>query len=791
MFNKCPHCGASYMDDDAEVCPSCEQPLKGPATKKPAAKKALAAKAAPEKTKPEKTKPAAPAPPKAKPSTRVSKDAMVADDDPFDIGDRGGSKAIPVAPKPMKGRMVRVECPMCETAGFIPPAAQGKEVRCRNKECPLPVFEAPLPVKEEEPEPEKSGTSPVVLVLGGLLLAAVAGGAVWFFGMREAEPVRPVAPVEPDPVAPDEPEPDKPGYSLIAEDGPKEEAEALTPEQLRTAAIEGIVRQLRDRDNANRTDTARRAAEAYVLTGQPREAVEQMGSLRGREEPSKIPPLVMLAERGDAAALDEAVRLAGSMPTSGRQSVDSATALAAALVKAGRVDEAASLVKKWGDDGPRGEYSALRTGAEAFGTFDLSGSGALLRSGQNPQWAAVTRALLAAGDEAKAAEWAAAGEGAVGDDALTAWAGTLAGLRAVTADEVAAKAGSDALAARMLAAAGAGASTAGRAEEAAALLDAAAAKLPSEMPEPLPAPSTEDVYRSADRAGDGLPDFAAARTRALAALKVAELQAALGRGDAAFETIRGGIVALRAATPPPAATRELVEGYQGNRSRLERELTSALGLGSGESFTAFNRYRRQVDRLAEASERRFSLQQQLARAAAAAGLGAQLVELMDAAEGEPWWSSETAAALASSEDAAVAAAAKEKASGRLPQVSESVAARARAAAAADPRAAGRAAFELAQTLNGVRDPHERGVQATDAAVALVNADRLAAAGELVRSLKDPPTREDVLEIAAARAAVTGRGEAMKAVAEDPELDYSPSELAAAYRGLVAGSLAGE
>ena len=780
MFNKCPHCGASYMDDDAEICPSCEQPLKGPATAKP--KPRPAAKAKPKPAAEKAPAPAKESPkPKAAPSTKVSKDAMVADDDPFDLGAaRNKTKAVPVARKPAKGRMVRVECPMCESPGFIAPSQRGKEVRCWNPKCKLPVFTAPVPEEKVEEEPEKK--SPAAAIVLGVLLLGAAGGAAYFFMNPPSDPGPAVDP-NPTPTLTDDPDAAEPPpeATLIRPDEAVAEAKPLTPDELRSLALRRLAEAARDRDNRNRLDSARLQAEAYALAGDRAKAEDALKRLGDRNAAYTVAPLALLARKtGDAGLLDAALAASERLPNSGRQSLDWATELAVSLVTAGRTDDAAKLIDRRHDDGHRGEYAALRSGAEAFGTYDLLASGAatLIRSASNPQWVAVTRALIAEGAEDEAAAWAKAASGETRDDALTAWAGTVGARKSVAADRIVGLTDNPTVASRMLAAAGFEAMEAGRRAEAEALLAEAVAKYPEYVPEAVPDPSAADIYRSRGRARDGLPDMGAARTEALAALKIAELQSRLGQPDAAWETLQKGLTRLRGAAPSAVVMRRLVDQYETDRRAVESELRSSLELRSNnEVFQAFNRYRRQADAWAAAAERRFGLQERLAGGAIEMGLAERLLPFLDSPE-EPWASSATVATLTKSETAAVAEAAKAKAAEELPTGETPW------ATVIDGEFArgGRAIAGRLKALS--RDPDRRGLWTTVAAVKLLEAGRYAEVSELLRGTGDAVIEEDVLEIVGGRATVLGRGEAALKELSDPKYRLSPSGLAAMNRGIV-------
>ena len=254
----CPACGQSVLDDDAEECPFCGASMSGKPSKKKTSPAAAAApvvkakqppKAAPPKS--ESTKPDSPrksskpdSPKDDAAATKISQDSD--DDDPFDIDTTASQRAIPLSPKPSKGRLHRVFCPMCETPGFTTKKAAGKEVKCSNPDCLVPLFTAPpLEVKEkevvEEPEPPTKRLSLGVLIGLVGLLAVVVGGIVIFVFKQDQPPSD--GPGPPPSLADNDLKPTNPGGETDPnnkkEDEPKpvvEEVPTLTPTEIRDLA---------------------------------------------------------------------------------------------------------------------------------------------------------------------------------------------------------------------------------------------------------------------------------------------------------------------------------------------------------------------------------------------------------------------------------------------------------------------------------------------------------------------------------------------------------------------------
>ena len=116
-------------------------------------------------------------------------------EDPFEIAASPQARhSVACSPNRTKSRPLRVICPMCDTQGYIPPSAVGKQVKCLNSECLVPLFIAPEPGKSRSVNPDSrvneqavqqeeqlarpaKKRSPVAMyaLLGGVLLVAGFG----------------------------------------------------------------------------------------------------------------------------------------------------------------------------------------------------------------------------------------------------------------------------------------------------------------------------------------------------------------------------------------------------------------------------------------------------------------------------------------------------------------------------------------------------------------------------------------------------------------------------------------
>jgi len=190
-FPVCPACHQSVIDDDPVECPFCGASMKGgKPTSKPVAKSLATAPArsAPA-AKPASTGTGKPSAGKLSPGNTSppvgkvppGKSPPPGDDFPFDIELTSGKPAIQAYPQPSKQRSLKVICPMCDTAGYLPPTAAGQDVRCANDKCVMPVFTAPAPKKDEAPPPPPRKTSILPVLLAGVAVLGAAGGAAYWW----------------------------------------------------------------------------------------------------------------------------------------------------------------------------------------------------------------------------------------------------------------------------------------------------------------------------------------------------------------------------------------------------------------------------------------------------------------------------------------------------------------------------------------------------------------------------------------------------------------------------------
>lgn len=355
----CPHCGQSVLDDDAAECPFCGGAMDG------------SGKAAPPSPAPE-TKPAV-----------TSSSSGGDDDDPFALtGAPQPRKVIQCARKPIKGRTRKVVCPMCDRAGYIPRSAFGKQVRCANKECMVPVFTAESPDKAEEKVPmrisdeeapvptatDAAGSSKgsiAVKIGGGVVLIALGLGIAFYFQNQTGETQLPPPDIPIGSGGSDEDEPEVQG----GDQNPV--VEKTDHDALARQVIAGMIEAARANDNQQRGHSRRLTGDAFLQLGDHENAEKEFKqmrvvSVRHREKSDHyiVGPYTtrywQLKAAGDAAsakaALDKAQPLADKIPLTGGLSTNFAVSLAAVMADAGQLDAAIQLVVNHQRDQTTGTY---------------------------------------------------------------------------------------------------------------------------------------------------------------------------------------------------------------------------------------------------------------------------------------------------------------------------------------------------------------------------------------------------------------------------------------------------
>ncbi len=647
-FPVCPACGQSVIDDDVEDCPFCGSSMKAKPGAKPAAPKPAAASNAKPGAAPAKpgagaaAKPSGPG--KGTPANKPGGTKPGADDDfPFDAHLPSGKSAIQAMPNATKQRSLQVVCPMCETAGYVPPTAAGQEVKCANPKCMVPVFKAPAAVVEAPPPPPKKsnllpilGLTAVVAVVAGLGIFVLPGllaskpkpsGLSDEAKAQLAEMAKGSAPKPGTPKT--ETSTDKtektPGTAknggTKASAGPKSTEDVIADalKQMDEACLIGEARRQRSKPYCRQL-----TAEAHALAGDATAAHEHLRQLEvvGRDVLYyRIVPNLDLFwiewAAGDKTAanksLDAALADAPKIPKVGRNQLEIAGRLAAALAAGGRIPDGLSVLQGHQSAEADGQLAARAQMASDGRLARLTTTRAVL-PWSAPQAVAATAALVAHGQSTAARQWAVAQPNdEAKSECLAIWAEEVARGQAQpgSADSnkelvEAVKPLAPPLAARVWARAACGRSAARDAAGAAAtlklardLLATVAAPSDPTMPEikqtaKYTVPATAPLVRAATAAAE------IAFAQSLSADSLKDAEASL---DQALQFARG------LAPGWPAASQRSNEAEQLGANGLGGLLKAELKLKTDdEARLAVGKYRRALTDITEASRHRFELQ---------------------------------------------------------------------------------------------------------------------------------------------------------------------------------------
>ncbi len=622
----CPSCGQSVLDDDATDCPFC-----GASMSSAAKSKAAGGKPAPQKATPKK---------------------QPTNDDPFAIEQAPTSKKVVLCSrKPMKGRLHRVVCPMCDTQGFIPQAAIGRQVKCANTECLVPIFTAsengaekpkakvPARVSDDSGNAEKSITQPGLaknpMVIYGIVAAvlfAATMGLVAYLNRPGTEFI-PGGDIPTITLNEDESE------ELIGDDKPAETKVPL----YRQRAIELVEIMISEATtssgNRDKAICRRLTGDAYLRLGMPEQAeaefehMNKVASDSGRNTAYYlVVPLVseywlkFHSGETDSAAqnLAEANSLAPKIPTSGGVAFESGIALAAALANSGDIKNAVALIAgQQRDETVASQMDTVRLAAWSAisgGLQDLNKPSLpplQVFSWNEPLMTAVAVNLAVMGRWDVATKWCESI-----DNILTA-SDTFAAVAEQMVRQTAPEAAQKSLQA---AAVSKNSDIALRTEAVLArstaandrwtALSVATAALPSATPvslnriESLIDAKTPDIDASLLR-GEALTDY---------------IIAAISHGDseAAGTGLNSLYATLTSAVPPTAIVRAAAVELDRNADKVQQRIATELRISGANQIRArFIAYRRSIDRILKAAEtRRLHLLLMLTRVIQNGGLDA-------------------------------------------------------------------------------------------------------------------------------------------------------------------------
>lgn len=693
----CPSCGQSVLDDEAKECPFCGAAMDGsdkgskkppsgkPAAGRPTAGSAPAAggghrpgasgggaarptgAAAGGAAKPGGAGSGSPARPEAKPIQAGARSTKptVDEDDPFGLGAVNPvANVIQALEKPEKGHLHRVVCPMCEKPGFVAKSAIGKQVRCANVKCMVPIFTVPDPdapavdrVPKRRAQADQDGAaassgaakprSPMMVYgIVGVVLLVAAVGLVQFLNTPPSVPQdlnQAVAVPEG-------------GYGgAAAEEEAQRKAEAdrkakAEQEQNPLQDVERYVKRMiqtaRQTSNRDKAFARRLTGDVYLRLDQPQLAAQEFSQLllvNRQAAYYQIEPRLNVywqkKAAGDAAGAkaeyDQILRDAATIPTSGRMAMETSMGLAAALIVEGRQADAVALIARQRRD--RSiilNRDAMSSAAWFFASSSLRSVGRPafavtdVFSWQDPLQTAVAADLAARSRWKEAIAWAGANpEKLQAADSLAVVAELAAGGNATDADlasiEAAAAAVHPMAALRVQAVMAAERKSTGR-------LQASSAVVAGLQPgAPLSLPAIDKVLRM------DLPDAFETRMKAAALTEFVRAAVVCGDSAKAEEGLRKLTATMFEIAPPTAETRRAVLEVETRDADVKRRINTELRITSEtEVASTFRNYRRKVDQFAlVAEERRLSLIQKLARVVRAGGVESVQAVLNDAAAG--------------------------------------------------------------------------------------------------------------------------------------------------------------
>ena len=532
---------------------------------------------------------------------------------------------------------------MCETVGYIGSSQAGKDVKCCNPSCKLPIFKAPKLPPTVKAEPEKpKGLSMGLMSLIALVGIGVVGGALYWFVLRE--PSQPKTPVTKTPVEQIEKEPEKELLPNVAETPVK--PAVTTVEEIGQRSFQEILKVTIKSEFRSKPYGRQLAAQALLMKGDLAGAQEQIAKVGPTGQQYAIEPLAVLAQLklkagdkpGAEATLEEALSNSAKHPDVLRAHLDSVVVLAATLVRFERVPDAVKLLARFekSDVDLRATLSEIWRASIDQGTFDFAKELSLshLELCGKPLWVAVTVELCHQLEWDQALSWSRSASDVVTRDAcLASCAGMMTSRLAEGSDAALSNKLKEAIAAadlasqvRMQAAAAEvrlilnqNSVTAAQVAEIEQML--ASVKTPA----PAAVPGMKAIYESKGTPYAGLPDPGPATSLALAFADIANLKMKLGDTAGGWANQMQAMEMLRSVSPSPALARSLVEKTT-KGSEVLHQLGQELGLGDDETKKrrALSQYRSQCEEILKVANSRFAKQQTLLRRSIRFGLEADV-----------------------------------------------------------------------------------------------------------------------------------------------------------------------
>lgn len=803
----CPSCGASVLDEDAAECPSCGASMTAKSTaKKPDASSKQPAKATP-----------------ATPGTagKRNRRETVSDDDPFELErQQQTSKVVPLLRKPVKGKMFRVVCPMCDTPGFASPKVAGKEVKCRNPECLAPVFLVPDTDAEnrkttEEPKTDANQKSKLPLILAIVASVTVIGGVYFYFTSTVPDGSELAKPFD-NPIIKNQstksmlPDKDKPIVNPLANDGQQTQSsnnnqkEPVSPEKAQKSALKSMVELSRTRDNRSKPFSRRLAAEAYAISGDlagSREQIDRIDAVEPVLPFYKIFPLIeigwlQLKQKdtvGLKKTLDETIELSKKIPEyGGRDSLDLVSRLSAFWVAAGNESAAEDLTSKYQAENSLAQLSAYLQIAHETNHYDFESLIDLHRRWNAPQSVATTLILISHNYDEAALNWAALSPDAMDrTEAVTQW--SLAVLKQVVNQNKIPDIGLIQPAEMKLSATGNALMYARCARELATLKKPDSAKVFLSKSKsflenvPVPAPmklgSLKEIYTLK------LPASAPLELTSQAYVQIACAEAELGEQAEANRFLKNAVQAIQATAPSLAAVQS--KQNESSNFNFKEQIKDALNLDSNDRINrAIRDYRKQLNSLKSAAENRSILLVSLLSQAAKTELSASVWNI--AQESQQAADVNLKEALLDSSLPATILDANQKNNDLTTQIKKALNDKIPALQKEDLLA--QQTFFLVKNGKPEQAAHEinqsdlkkawKGQLSLKLLSVLINESKFEQAIQFVTAIKDQVLREDMLNSIGAIAAIQNKVSEVTTVLESNV--YTPTERISGYLGLVSG-----
>ena len=720
-----------------------------------------------------------------------------------------------------RGRMIRIVCPMCETPGFISSKMQGRDVKCHNKDCLVPIFKAPRPERKEEPVEEPRGWfSSTNLALGALVLVPLLLFLGWFFVLRESGPEKYVP---------------NTNNTVTNDANPREDSEgtaeappAALPEESKTSladlkrqALEQVVFAVRARDdNRSKPYCRRMAAQMFAQVGDLEQAQEHFFRLLALtpEKFYQAEPLAAIAwqqlESGSANEAGRTIAMASEaavdFPSIGRAAPTSAISVAAVLAADGRIEEAKEVFARLDHDDDatltRERVASLIKISSELEIFDLD---RILRYSSmdmavDPLGVATAITIAAHSNWDQSITWAMqANSIAAREDCMAAIALVAARHAALTQDqsavttvEKAAKQLSMTGQCRVSTGIATGYFMQGDKESAVAALNRALNQFEQiERPDAVPAPEIRSIVD-----GVTLPDPSPLQSAAVGAAQMARLLMLLGDESNAWNALRRSWEFTNGIGPSAESVFELVDEIADATDRAKARVSRELGLASGDVLNRlFRKYRRNARDIGESARTRFDLEVTLLREAITWGLLDNVEEVLrdpgaviPTAAGQPYLTTSLPSTLARNYEMDGNTSKAEEITQLIPakeegqdHIAELIAATEASFRSQKPLEAATAIGRFSSRSQNLEE--RRDLRALQLACRLLKQKNPEELFAFIHALKDPQLMDDCFEMTAALSVKYGIAPDMWKQHERTRL--TPTQKVAFYRGLVAGIVA--